>query len=172
VRLSMEEVKSLKRRLNNGECSAWEHTVCKENELNLIDTIEAQQQEIWQAKQERDSQQRCAIKAMTEVEELKAQAAEMSKALIELKGIFCNNTKCPYEYCKPECESYGVIKKVSEALSNDAGKDYHNPADVEALRQAREALIYCMISACRPAKGVAEVAIATIDKALGGNEDA
>lgn len=58
-----------------------------------------------------------------------------------------------------------------EALSTDAGKDYHNPADVEALKKAKEALKYCRISACRPAQGVAEVALAAIDKALGGEQE-
>lgn len=119
----------------------------------LQGTIEAQQQEI---------------------EHIQAQAATMREALNEAISIITRGRLTSigsFHNTYDSQISTFFIDKWTAALDN-AGKNYHNPADVEALRQAREALIYCMISACRPAKGVAEVAIATIDKALGGNEDA
>ena len=129
--------------------------------LDLIDTIEALQQEN---------------------EQLQAQVARMRDALIIANhrmpdvGQFCACGKCKtcgadinyvgYEHCV-KCAR--VI--IDEALS-DTPADYHNPADVEALRKAREvvrALNQADWCDCDHCKGVRE-AIAAIDK-IGGWED-
>lgn len=60
-------------------------------------------------------------KLKQEFEQLKAQAAEMREALV---------------FASARHPKMLFIK----ALSSDAGKDYHNPADVEALKQMREGL--------------------------------
>ena len=83
-----------------------------------------------------------------ENEQLRAQVARVRAALIIANhrmpdvGQFCACEKCKtcgadinyvgYEYCV-KCAR--VI--IDEALS-DTPADYHNPADVEALRKARE----------------------------------
>jgi regulator of replication initiation timing len=109
--------------------------------------------------------------------QLQAHAAAMRQALMELKGTLCNNNRCAYEYCKPSCEYYSVIGKARKALSSDAGKDYHNPADVEALKLAKGALkIVSKKHSDLPhhekyprTSIVCSDTIKTIDKALGGD---
>ena len=117
-----------------------------------------------------------------ENEQLQAQVGRMRDALIIANhrmpdvGQFCACGKCKtcgadinyvgYEHCV-KCAR--VI--IDEALS-DTPADYHNPADVEALRKAREvvrALNQADWCDCDHCKGVRE-AIAAIDK-IGGRED-
>ena len=70
---------------------------------------------------------------------------------------------------------YDAIKLVS----TNTVQDYHNPADVEALRKAREALQYyadvkrwgTVNLQYVPTPEVAKKALAAIDKAIGGKED-
>ena len=116
------------------------------------------------------------------VDKLRAQVAQYREALIIANhrmpdvGQFCACGKCKtcgadinyvgYEHCV-KCAR--VI--IDEALS-DTPADYHNPADVEALRKAREvvrALNQADWCDCDHCKGVRE-AIAAIDK-IGGWED-
>ena len=50
---------------------------------------------------------------------------------------------CPapaYQSRRSDCPLKLADEHLLKALSVDAGKDYHNPADVEVLKQARGAL--------------------------------
>jgi cell division protein FtsB len=58
------------------------------------------------------------------------------------------------------------IKGYAEIILSDTPTDYHNPADVEALKQARD--IFKAIKV--PYKPIDDV-LAAIDKAIGGKED-
>jgi hypothetical protein len=151
MRLSMEEVQEMKAKCNPKYDTDY---------INLIDTIETQQQEI---------------------EHIQAQAAAMREALNEAISIITRGRLTSigsFHNTYDSQISTFFIDKWTAALDN-AGKDYHNPADVEALRQAKEALelIYnkhtditnhhkyprtCVI--CREA-------LTAIEKALGGNGD-
>jgi hypothetical protein len=96
-----------------------------------------------------------------ENEQLKAQAAVMREAL---KSIYYG----PYQMHK------GYVEILEEALSTDAGKDYHNPTDIEALKKAREALGQAtyteeLLPDWKYKKIVYE-AIRAIDKAIGGSQ--
>jgi hypothetical protein len=116
-----------------------------------------------------------------ENEQLQAQVARMRDALIIANnympdvGQFCACGKCKtcgadinyagYEHCV-KC-ARGII----DAALSDTPADYHNPADVEALRKARET-----ISArdswfeCDRCANMRD-ALAAIDKVIGGKED-
>jgi hypothetical protein len=128
----------------------------------LLDTIEALQQEN---------------------EQLQAQVARMREALIIANhrmpdvGQFCACGKCKtcgadinyagYEHCV-KC-ARGII---DTALS-DTPADYHNPADVEALIMAREAIKAAWSDrSVNAALDKASEALTKIGKALGGDEDA
>ena len=123
-----------------------------------------------------------------ENEQLQAQAARMREALIIANrrmsdvGQFCACGKCKtcgadinyvgYEHCV-KCAR--VI--IDEALS-DTPADYHNPADVEALKVAREVFAQAQHdidgAECRDdldgIKGYIDEALVVIDK-IGGKED-
>ena len=85
-----------------------------------------------------------------ENEQLQAQMARLREALIIANnympdvGHFCTCGQCKKCGANINYASYGYCLKcarviIDEALS-DTPADYHNPADVEALRKAREAL--------------------------------
>lgn len=96
-----------------------------------------------------------------ENEQLKAQAAVMREAL---KSIYYG----PYQMHK------GYVEILEEALATDAGKDYHNPADIEALKKAKYA-IECLIKHYTgPAFSLLKYGkvIEAIDKAIGGDHNA
>jgi cell division septum initiation protein DivIVA len=137
----------------------------------LVDTIEAMRKHIEALQQEN--------------EQLQAQVAQYREALIIANhrmpdvGQFCACGKCKtcgadinyvgYEHCV-KCAR--VI--IDEALSGTPA-DYHNPGDVEALKQAREALTivsdyYSNVLNMAAWKTVKE-ALAAIDKVIGGKED-
>jgi hypothetical protein len=66
------------------------------------------------------------------------------------------------------------INKISKIISSDAGKDYHNPADVEALKKAKEAMEYLYLGIpfnTKESLEKTENALAAIAKVLGGKED-
>jgi hypothetical protein len=131
VRLTQEELNNIKETVN------YKNPLVKD----LFDTIEAQQQDIEQVQkcyhitnQSRKEQihankrQEKAIRNMKaymydkekEIEQLQAQAATMRGTLL---------------YAKSNGYSFDTIELIDKALSLDAGKDYHNPADVEALNK-------------------------------------
>ncbi len=111
-----------------------------------------------------------------ENEQLKAQAAVMREAL---KNI----------YYGPYTMSKGYMKMLEEALATDAGKDYHNPTDLEALAKAKQALLrvqwisnynnmpgkHCECCSGEPERGhsdycIINKAIDAIEKTIGGQE--
>lgn len=101
------------------------------------------------------------IKALQhENEQLKAQAAVMREAL---KSIYYG----PFPLHK------GYVEILEEALSTDTGKDYHNPADVEALKKAKYALECLIKHYTGPAFSLLKYGkvIETIDKVLGGDHN-
>ena len=121
-------------------------------------------------------------KLQQENEQLRAQVARVREALTVANnympdiGQFCVCGKCKgcgtdigysgYEYCL-KCAR--VI--IDEALS-DTPADYHNPADVEALILAMEAIKAAWSDgSANAAMDKASEALAEINKAIGGKED-
>ena len=90
-------------------------------------------------------------------------------------GHFCTCGKCKTCDTDINYASYGYCLKcarvIIDAALSDTPADYHNPADVEALRKARET-----ISArdswfeCDRCANMRD-ALAAIDKVIGGKED-
>ncbi|HUV84240.1 MAG TPA: hypothetical protein VMV86_00940 [Methanosarcinales archaeon] len=104
---------------------------------------------------------------------LLAQNVAMKEALsfgISLVDMICTANKQEGEE-PTDPNEFRFYEKAQKALSPDVGKDYHNPADVEALKLAREALKRCMISAFSHERNMAGEALAAIDKVFGGKED-
>jgi FtsZ-binding cell division protein ZapB len=136
--------------------------------MDLVDTIETLQQEneeLQTTVRERtkwwQDEARYTIKLEQQVKQLKAQAAVMREAL---KSIYYG----PYQMHK------GYVEILEEALATDAGKDYHNPADIEALKKAKYA-IECLIKHYTgPAFSLLKYGkvIEAIDKAIGGDHNA
>ena len=117
-----------------------------------------------------------------ENEQLQARVARMREALIIANhrmpdvGQFCACGKCKtcgadinyagYEHCI-KC-ARGII----DAALSDTPADYHNPADVEALIMAMEAIKAAWSDgSANAAMDKASEALAEIDKAIGGAED-
>ena len=204
MKLSIAQVRKFKKDFIelNGERETKGSTI-----MSLIETIEALQQENngWRERYDELDAGHSRLfkdfcKLRQENERLQAQVARMRKALIIANnympdiGQFCVCGKCKgcgtdigysgYEYCL-KC-ARGII----DAAISDAPADYHNPADVEALRKAREALNYWrelygtglevlkwhMNGNTEPFdsfynnSGTYE-ALAEIDKAIGGKQD-
>jgi chromosome segregation ATPase len=126
LRLSMEEVQKFKKDLESIKDGI--PTV----ELNisfikkLIDAIEAQQQKIEQIKKaigEWKYDSEChmdeVIASKKENEQLQSRVAAMREALEQFK----------YDYEQGENKQNNYLE-VCKLLRNEAGKDYHNPADV------------------------------------------
>ncbi len=103
------------------------------------------------------------IKYGEEIEQLQAQAAAMREAL---KSI----------YYGPFLMHEDYKSMIEQTLSTDAGKDYHNPADIEALKKAREALGQATYTEeLLPNweyKKIVYEAIEAIDKVIGGDHNA
>jgi uncharacterized phage infection (PIP) family protein YhgE len=125
---------------------------------DLFDTIEAQQQEIEQLHNEAENVLKATLQRISEHKQLQAQMAAMREVVEQFK----------YDYEQGE-NMQSNYHDAYELLRTDAGKDYHNPADVEALKLAREALKRCMISAFSQERNMAGEALAAIDKVLGGD---
>ena len=159
MRLSMDEV----RKQHDGIKKLYEQglrgaTASVEQVLDLFDTIEALQQEN---------------------EQLQAQVARMREALIIANhrmpdvGHFCTCGKCKrcgtdinyagYKYCL-KC-----ARNIIDAALSDTPADYHNPADVEALRKAREVLYNLRMDDYPGFSAICE-ALTAIDKVIGGKE--
>lgn len=184
MKLSMEEVKQLRAATTHGTC--WtEDTDCRNcaslpmcNAVrNLIDTIEAQHDEIELLRNQMIQAARGSAGIVDLAEEnvrLMAQTAAMREVIIELKPS-CG--LCNPENCSNDCGNIRLFEMIDAALSSDAGKDYHNPADVEALKVAKDALkIVSKKHSDLPhhekyprTSIVCSDAIKAIDKALGGD---
>ena len=131
-------------------------------EQDLFDTIEALQREN---------------------EQLQAQVARVREALTIANnympdiGHFCTCGKCKrcgadinyagYKYCL-KC-----ARNIIDAALSDTPADYHNPADVEALIMAREAIKAAWSNgSANAALDKASEALTKISKVIGGREDA
>jgi uncharacterized coiled-coil DUF342 family protein len=156
MRLSKERFEMIKNADCSMSCADCELSDCCYSIQELIDEIEALQQE---------------------KEQLKTQVAVMREALteaiyyIKLGGLSSigsiNNTYKAHI-------SVSSIEKWEKVLSNNT-IDYHNPADVEALKKAREALGQATYTEeLLPDweyKKIVYEAIEAIDKVLGGDHD-
>ena len=121
-------------------------------------------------------------KLQRKIAQLRAQVTRMRKALTIANnympdvGQFCACGKC--KTCGADINYAGYVYCVKcarviidEALS-DTPADYHNPADVDALIMAREAIKAAWSDgSASAAMGKASEALAAIDKAIGGKED-
>jgi len=114
-----------------------------------------------------------------QIEQLQARVARVRDALIIANnympdiGHFCTCGKCKrcgtdigysgYEYCL-KC-----ARVIIDAALSDTPADYHNPADVEALIMAMEAIKAAWSDgSANAAMDKASEALAAIDKAIGG----
>ena len=114
-----------------------------------------------------------------ENEQLRAQVARVREALTVANnympdiGHFCTCGKCKrcgtdinyagYKYCL-KC-----ARVIIDAALSDTTADYHNPADVEALRKAREAIKAAWSDgSANVAMDKASEALAEIEKQIGG----
>ena len=117
-----------------------------------------------------------------ENEQLQARVARVREALTMANnympdmGHFCTCGECKrcgvdinyagYEYCL-KC-----ARNIIDAALSDTPADYHNPADVEALIMAMEAIKAAWSDgSANAAMDKASDALAAIDKAIGGAED-
>ena len=131
----------------------------------LVDTIEAMRKHI--------------ETLQAENEQLQAQVARVREALTMANnympdiGHFCTCGKCKrcgtdinyagYKYCL-KC-----ARVIIDAALSDTTADYHNPADVEALRKAREAIKAAWSDgSANVAMDKASEALAEIEKQIGG----
>ena len=105
--------------------------------------------------------------------------AKTKKALIVANnympdiGHFCTCGQCKKCGANINYASYGYCLKCARAIIDaalsDTPADYHNPADVEALIMAREAIKAAWSDGnANAAMGKANKALAAIDKAIGG----
>ena len=123
-------------------------------------------------------EERIALQA-EEIKQLQAQVAQYRDALIIANnympdvGHFCTCGKCKrcgadinyagYKYCL-KC-----ARNIIDAALSDTPADYHNPADVEALIMAMEAIKAAWSDgSANAAMDKASDALAAIDKAIGG----
>lgn len=169
MRLSMEEVQKMKNWFTNyvSELSELGKKVRDifsiEEAQNLFDTIEALQQEN---------------------EQLRAQVARMRDVLDELTSEldYAHLLENGIEWDKNTSPAFDAALDLLNSIKYG---DYHNPADVEALRKAREALVECIDALelcthnelCKIAVSPydmirdAKEALAEIDKAIGGETE-
>ena len=107
----------------------------------LLDTIETQRKEISELKYSKETAENLIEKYVKEIDnndkqiqQLQAQNGAMRAALrhgVDLAdGLYATSEFVRWAHDDAE-----------PALSSEAGRNYHNPADVEALKLAREALM-------------------------------
>jgi len=103
--------------------------------------------------------------------------------VIDVGGYIGSSTQSEIEYAQLHGKPIKYLSKEFPDYQEPA--DYHNPADAEALRKAREALVECIDALelcthnelCKIAVSPydmirdAKEALAEIDKAIGGKED-
>jgi len=118
-------------------------------------------------------------KLRQENEQLQAQVARMRDALTVANnympdiGQFCACGKCKTCGADINYAGYGYCLKcarnIIDAALSDTPADYHNPADVEALIMAMEAIKAAWSDgSANAAMDKASEALAEIDKAIGG----
>jgi hypothetical protein len=94
-----------------------------------------------------------------ENEKLRAQVGMMKKTLIKAS---CYLIDLPDD---------SLSKEIEELILDNIIQDYHNPADVEVLKQARGALCDALDEATYSREWHVKEAIAEVDKAIGGKTD-
>ena len=111
------------------------------------------------------------IEAMRKhIEALQAENEQLQAQLESLRCTSCGEIPATIgtddgQYCEKCAEELDAVE-VIDLLS------YHNPADVEALRKAREAIKAAWSDgSANAAMDKANKALAEIDKAIGGKED-
>jgi len=148
MRLTPEQVAEVKKYLSEFKEMLWfgEH-VLTSAEQDLFDTIEALQQEN---------------------EQLRAQVARMRGMLFELNEIAKDYAPWGNRY---NGKGIGdIIQNADKLLDANTVQAYHNPADVVALRKAREVLYNLRMDDYPGFSAICE-ALAAIDKVIGGKED-
>jgi len=146
--LTPEQVAEVKKYLSEFKEMLWfgEH-VLTSAEQDLFDTIEALQQEN---------------------EQLRAQVARMRGMLFELNEIAKDYAPWGNRY---NGKGIGdIIQNADKLLDANTVQAYHNPADVVALRKAREVLYNLRMDDYPGFSAICE-ALAAIDKVIGGKED-
>ena len=117
-----------------------------------------------------------------ENEQLRAQVARLREALTIANnympdvGQFCACGKCKTCGTDINYAGYGhclkCARNIIDAALSDTPADYHNPADVEALIMAMEAIKAAWSDgSANAAMDKASEALAEIGKAIGGKED-
>jgi cell division septum initiation protein DivIVA len=102
-----------------------------------------------------------------ENEQLQAQVARMREAIQEFADT-ANILTGSNESIIAEGSTYWKFKQVL----SDTPAEYHNPADVEALRKAREALYAARVDVLtKETDELARDAVEVIDALIGGKED-
>jgi hypothetical protein len=157
----MEEIKNIKSAACR--CSLPR---CQET-INLIDTIEALQQENDNNLEPDIKSYKLTIDMRDElIEQLKAQAMLKDTNLRDLAEI----ARGYANHCERLVDD--ILKDTEKCLAGSSA-EYHNPADMAALKQASEALKMTWSETDEPweiAQEKAHEAIATIDKQIGGGE--
>ena len=122
-------------------------------------------------------------KLQRKIAQLRAQVTRMRKALTVANnympdtGHFCTCGQCKKCGTDINYADYGYCLKctrdIIDAALSDTPADYHNPADLEALRKAREAIKAAWSDgSANAALDKASEALAEIDKVIGEKEDA
>jgi hypothetical protein len=152
-------------------------------ERKLKDTItKALRRHIKTLQKRNNSWQKRYYKLQAENEQLRAQVARMREALAIANnympdvGHFCACGPCKTCGANINYASYGhclkCARNIIDAALSDKSSDYHNPADVAALRKAKAAIKAAWSDgSVNAALGKASEALAEIGKALGGRED-
>lgn len=192
MRLSMEEVQVYKENAHKDMCDGVENRyeeLLLKRIAAMADTIEAQQQEIKGLEQQLKNRlhyveegNNCIRLLTQKNEQLQEQTASMREALSEAISNTIHGRLCSiggFQNTYSAQISTSAVERWERALLDDAGKDYHNPADMEALKLTREALasIHDLLNEREPAwylvkhDKLAIRALTSIDKALGGEQE-
>jgi hypothetical protein len=146
----MEEVQKLKECVN---ADLVDETFSKYEDffkgvLRCVETIESQQQEIERLKGMAKGCDECWFfkksgENVMEFSKFRAHAVVLREALSEAIFTITSGRLCSigsFNNTYSVQISTSAVDRWEKSLSSEAGKDYHNPADVEALKKAKEAL--------------------------------
>jgi hypothetical protein len=136
--------------------------------IDLLDTIEALQQEVKDGELKLDALTRVYNLEQHENEQLKGQIAVKNEFILGLTKSIKNALEADGT-CRL-IVGIDTIERAEQVLSTNT-EEYHNPADVEALKMAREALvIFEKVALPLRWEQQAKQAITAIDKAIGGGK--
>jgi chromosome segregation ATPase len=161
IALQAEEIKQLQQeneQLKDENASLRNWNACEEELHNEL--LESDKRR-WELESELEDANNYRAGLEVIVDKLRAQVARMREALEEATETIENI----YEKDTPQTEKYRDILNVGTT-------EYHNPADVVALRKAREALYAARFDVLtKETDELAREALAEIDKVIGGKED-